>query len=375
MPIVQFWRQSVDAREGRRIVHEAVGRLERDRRLALGVGDRHAFLAHLDAEIRLRDGRAQARRRRRLGFGQPGREPRRRGQPRIVELGGELDRLPERQIDQLLEPEVGDVAVVAGADARRLQRVAIDLGAQQLELRDQAGLALGARLLQRARRLRQRLVGDAEDPIGQRRVVERLRHVERELGLGLPDRQRRRFAAEPRLALERALAAAGVDQLREREAEAVGVGLSERQVGEGVVAAVLAAADGVGVEDAFELGLQGAVVGRGAGQLRQALAVHLGLDAAGAADTGLGDEDGFIADVGERQGIVERQHPRPLSSLGGAGAGDTACGDTACGAGAGAACAAPRDGAASTAAASDVATKRTDRRDMRAHTPRNERLR
>ena len=121
------------------------------------------------------------------------------------------ERLVERQVEQLLQPQIGDVAAFARAHDGRLQRVARDLGAQQLELGDAGPRRAGRCVTARATRRPGRSVSSAIDdqPVGERGIVERLGDVECDLRLRRVEVQAGAVAASRGLRFLRLDAAAG----------------------------------------------------------------------------------------------------------------------------------------------------------------------
>ena len=133
---------------------------------------------------------------RRFGGDQPGRERRRR-QLGIVQRHRQLQIGVSRQIEQLLQPQIGDLAVGALADHQRRQVVAADPRPQQLELRLRAGVEADLRLPQRHFGLADRFERDVDQPVAERRIVVRLRGLEQQLGAGRGERRGRPTRARP----------------------------------------------------------------------------------------------------------------------------------------------------------------------------------
>ena len=125
----------------------------------------------------------------------------------------------ELEMEQLLETDVRHVAIGASLDQHRHLVVARHLRAQEIELRRVPHLAAELRLRERRVRLRERRRGNGDEPVGELRVVVRLRHVERELRVRGREPNRRAPPAGVRRPVLRSDAAAREEVLREREPE------------------------------------------------------------------------------------------------------------------------------------------------------------
>ena len=106
-------------------------------------------------------------------------------------------RIVERDLEQLLEAQVGDVAIAPRLDERRPLVVARDLRAQQVELRHVADLAPELRLLEHELGLRERRLRDRDETVGERRV---------EVGLGDVELHLRALRFDSRCCAERSWA-------------------------------------------------------------------------------------------------------------------------------------------------------------------------
>ena len=133
-----------------------------------------------------------------------------------------------------------------GANDRGALVVARDASPQHFELGNLADLELQLDLPQRLGGLRQRGVGDRDEPIAQGRIVERRRHVEVQLRTRRRHSEGGRVAAGAGLSLLRPQAAAVVDALQELQAGRPGVQLAEREVGVATAAERIAAAGTAG---------------------------------------------------------------------------------------------------------------------------------
>ena len=100
---------------------------------------------------------------------------------RLVDGGREQERCVERQIEQLLEPQIRHSAIAAPSDEHGTLVVAGHRGAEQIELAQIPHLSRDRGLTQEFLRLRERRVRDDDEAVGEHRVEVGLRHVEREL--------------------------------------------------------------------------------------------------------------------------------------------------------------------------------------------------
>src|SRR6266567_8947234 len=85
----------------------------------------------------------------------------------IVDRGCERDRLVQRKIEKLLQPEVCDLAIASPLNEQRPLIVARDLCAQKLELRDVPNVFRELRLLENILGLIQRRLGNRDESIGE----------------------------------------------------------------------------------------------------------------------------------------------------------------------------------------------------------------
>ena len=330
-----------------RIGDAAERRAHADRRQALRPRDADSLFALLHVVAGLRHGGAGTRA---FGAGFGGGDRRRpargrRRQDRRLQRRHELQRLIERQIEQLLQTQVGEVALVAHANHLRPLGIARHLRAQQIELGHAPRLALLPHLVGGSLCLREGLFRDHDQAIGQHRVEIRLRDVERELRPRRGQRQRRVRTTEPRLCLLCLQAPARVDVLRECEIDSIRVRLPERQ-GKVVVCALatVAAAERVRgrravaqraldlgdavlerrlrvhqernagragrIEQAGELRRQRAIVGGHRRHLRQPFAADALLLALSPRHAGSGNRHLLALRLGQLQRLVQRQHAR-----------------------------------------------------------------
>jgi hypothetical protein len=282
-----------------------------------------------------------------------------RNRPLVRQRRGQGERLVRREVEELLETQVRQVALGAALDDHGPQVVARHLGAQQVELRLVPHLPRQLRLPQRGLRLRQRGLGDVHQLVGEPGVEVGLRHVQRQLralrGQGDLGHAARRLrdagaglhgpavegvvlgadpvipgvlAAEARAAKPRE----GVGRLRaaERLLQRVqplldgerGVGLVRRRArrARGIPASTAAATSTTPAAravprrrapaEAGELRRQGARVGKVAGHLRQELAAGLDHLPPRARDAGAGHGHRLAGVLGQRQRLVQRERGR-----------------------------------------------------------------
>jgi len=89
----------------------------------------------------------------------------------------------ERDLEQLLQPKVCEAARGLPGDDLGLQRVALHLGAQEVEFGLASRFALSARLSKGAIRLVEAQLSDRQQAVAQGGIEERLCHVEHGPGL------------------------------------------------------------------------------------------------------------------------------------------------------------------------------------------------
>ncbi len=291
------------------IVGEAKTRDEIDGWFFCRVHDLEAQFADAHREFGLFERGAECIVGRTLGFSECARERRRRGQFGRFKVHVQAEVGVGRKFDQLPEAPVGRVAIGARANHGWALVVALHLGAQDFELRLSARVERLPGLLIRGVGLFITRLSDGREAIAERRVVVGARHVELHQRACRGCAQFGRAYAGVGLLPLRRNASSRIQRLRERERQAVRVGLAERQLAE--VRPIVSAPATV-VKDAAELGGQGAVVRTGEGDLRIALTIDATEAGMGAGFTGAGNDQGFTVCLGAAQGLFQGQHHRRL---------------------------------------------------------------
>jgi hypothetical protein len=248
-----------------------------------------------------------------------------------------LKRCIEGKVEQLLEAQVGDVAVTLARDQHRALVVARDGGAQQVELALVADAARDSGLPEQFLGLGEGGVGDGDEAIREHGVEVGLRDVERELGALRAEIDFRGALSGFGCRREGSDAAARVDRLCNRKSERVLVLRAEADLAEvdalrrgaggrliercltlrgGGGGGNLWCADGLGLRcrirrraagEGGELRLQRAGVGEARVDLwvvRAARLLHL---AGGAGDARAGDLERLALARGEADRLVERE--------------------------------------------------------------------
>ena len=230
---------------------------------------------------------------------------------RIITNGrGELQRSRERQVEQLLESQVGRGARAARLDHERLLVVACDPRTQQIELGGRADLACDLRLRERALGEHERAVGDREELVGGDRVEVGLRGVEHRLSLGRCVRDVGRRARGIGAGALRGKAPRRVQILRRAQRDGEGVWRGEDPREWRVLEASARRRRGVGRSgeafgDRLELVLDGALIAGAAVHLRESLRVDLCLLTACARDASAGDRDALALAFGDAERVGE----------------------------------------------------------------------
>ena len=158
------------------------------------------------------------------------REPAGRRQRLLVEVRHDRQWLRGGNLENLPQAQVGERLLRTRADHGRPLVVPIDPGAEPIELGLATGLSTQGDTSQRRLRLCERGLRDGDQLVAERRIVEGLGDLEDRLGPGRRDGDVGRLTADRRQGALGGDAAAGVEVLRDRQAESVDVLASERQV-------------------------------------------------------------------------------------------------------------------------------------------------